>query len=97
MVLTSTQNLCLSRNQKNNVYPCKSPFYYIKVGFKGIKIIKVCFRDSYKGYTGIYHNILRPAVCRKRPELLAAAGPVTFIIMLRHTSFGERVVGDVTT
>ena len=29
----------LSRNKKNNVYPCKPQFYYIKVGFKGIKII----------------------------------------------------------
>ena len=33
-------NLCfLSRNKKNNVYPCKPQFYYIKVGFKGVKII----------------------------------------------------------
>ena len=24
---------------KNNVYPCKPQFYYIKVGFKGVKII----------------------------------------------------------
>ena len=31
--------LCLSRNNKNNVYPCKPQFYYIKVGFKGVKII----------------------------------------------------------
>ena len=23
-----------SRNKKNNVYPCKPKFYYIKVGFK---------------------------------------------------------------
>ena len=29
----------LSRNNKNNVYPCKPPFYCIKVGFKGVKII----------------------------------------------------------
>ena len=29
----------LSRNKKNNVYPCKPQFYYIKVGFKGLKII----------------------------------------------------------
>ena len=35
----------LSRNKKNNVYPCKPQFYYIKVGFKGVKIIQVCFRD----------------------------------------------------
>ena len=35
----------LSRNKKNNVHPCKPQFYYIKVGFKGVKIIWVCFRD----------------------------------------------------
>ena len=29
----------LSSNKKNNVYPCKPQFYYIKVGFKGVKII----------------------------------------------------------
>ena len=28
-----------SKNKKNNVYPCKLQFYYIKVGFKGLKII----------------------------------------------------------
>ena len=29
----------LSSNKKNNVYSCKLKFYYIKVGFKGVKII----------------------------------------------------------
>ena len=33
------QFMFLSRNKKNNVYPCKPPFYYIKVGFTGVKII----------------------------------------------------------
>ena len=33
------QSMSLSRNKKNNVYPCKLQFYYIKVGFKGVKII----------------------------------------------------------
>ena len=28
-----------SRNNKNNVYPCKLQFYYIKVRYKGVKII----------------------------------------------------------
>ena len=28
-----------SRIKKNNVYPCKPQFYYIKVGFKGVNII----------------------------------------------------------
>ena len=33
------QSMFLSRNRKNNVYPCKPQFYYKKVGFKGVKII----------------------------------------------------------
>ena len=33
------ESMFLSRNKKNNVYPCKPQFYYIKVGFKGVKII----------------------------------------------------------
>ena len=30
------QSMFLSRNNKNNVYPCKPQFDYIKVGFKGV-------------------------------------------------------------
>ena len=33
------QSMFLSRNKKNNVYPCNHQFHYIKVGFKGFKII----------------------------------------------------------
>ena len=33
------QSMFLGRNKKNNLYPCKPQFYYIKVGFKGVKII----------------------------------------------------------
>ena len=33
------QPMFLNRNKKNNVYPCIPQFYYIKVGFKGVKII----------------------------------------------------------
>ena len=33
------QSVFLNRNKKNNAYPCKPQFYYIKVGFKGVKII----------------------------------------------------------
>ena len=39
----------LSSNKKNNIYPCKPQFYYIKEGFKGggrVKITYVCFRDA---------------------------------------------------
>ena len=39
------QSMFLSRNKNNNnVYPCKPQFYYIKVGYKGVKVIKGCFR-----------------------------------------------------
>ena len=33
------QPMVLSKNKKNNVYPGKPQFYYIKVRFKGVKII----------------------------------------------------------
>ena len=33
------QSMFLSRNKKNNVHPCKPQFYYIKVGFKVVKIM----------------------------------------------------------
>ena len=33
------QSMFSSRNKKNNVYPCKRQFYYIKVGFKGVNVI----------------------------------------------------------
>ena len=35
----SPQSMFLNRNKKNNVYPCKPQFYYIKVEFKMVKII----------------------------------------------------------
>ena len=41
------QSMFLSRTKKNNVYPCKFQFYYIKVGFKGVNIILACFRDVF--------------------------------------------------
>ena len=33
------QSMFSSKNKENNVYPSKPQFYYIKVGFKGVKII----------------------------------------------------------
>ena len=40
------QSMFLSRNMKNIVYPCKPQFYYIKVRFRGVKIIYVCFHNE---------------------------------------------------
>ena len=43
------QSVFLSRNKKDNVYPCKPQFYYIKVGFTGVKIMySACFPDVKK-------------------------------------------------
>ena len=33
------ESMFLCRNKKNNIHPYKPKFYYIKVGFKGVKII----------------------------------------------------------
>ena len=33
------QSMFLNRNKKNNVYPCKPQFSYMKVGFKGVRFI----------------------------------------------------------
>ena len=37
------QSLFLSRNKKNDVYPSKPQFCYIKVGFKGVKLYRRVF------------------------------------------------------
>ena len=37
------QSMFLSRNKKNNVYPCKPQFYCIKVGFKRSKLYRYIF------------------------------------------------------
>ena len=42
------QSMFLSRNNKNNVYPWKPQFYYIKVGFKGSKLYRYVFVMSYR-------------------------------------------------
>ena len=37
------QSMFLSRNKKNNVYPCKPQFYYTKVGLRGSKLYEHVF------------------------------------------------------
>ena len=44
-----TQSMFFSRNMKNNVYPCKPQFYYIKVGFKGSKLYRYVFMMHREG------------------------------------------------
>ena len=37
------QSMLFQQNMKNNVYPCKPQFYFIKVGFKGSKLYRSVF------------------------------------------------------
>ena len=37
------QSMFLCRNKKNNLFPCKPQFYYIKVGVKGSKLYMYVF------------------------------------------------------
>ena len=45
-VIMSTNNLCFGEKIRKNEYPCKSQFYYIKVGCKGVFITRSCVRDG---------------------------------------------------
>ena len=44
-VLTSTHNLYFRIKIRKNVYPCKSQFYYIKVGCKWAYNTRTCYPD----------------------------------------------------
>ena len=71
----------LSRNKKNNVYPCKPQFYCIKVGFKGVNIIQVCFRDGLFMSSAEYScKLFKPFFCIKAnsvdPDQTASRGTV---------------------
>ena len=37
------QSMFLSRNKKNNIYPCKPQFSFIKVGFKGVTVMQILY------------------------------------------------------
>ena len=53
----SPKSMFFWRNKKNNVYPCKPQFYYIKVG---VKIIYACFCDGMLlVYTFVFYLSLR--------------------------------------
>ena len=43
--MDNPETMFLSRNKFINVYPSKPQFYFIKVGFKWVKIILAWFRD----------------------------------------------------
>ena len=45
-VLMSTHNQCFRAKIRENVYPGKPQFYYIKVGCKGVFVTRICFHDE---------------------------------------------------
>ena len=53
----SKHRLCVAKIRKN-VYPCKSQFYYIKVGCKGVFVTRTCFRDVRDKMRMNYNNSL---------------------------------------
>ena len=59
----STQSMFLSRNKKNNVYPCKPQFYYIKVEFKG--------GQNYIGMFFVMINVTVPLVSILKKNVLS--------------------------
>ena len=63
------QSMFLRRNKKYNVYPCKPQFYYIKVGFKGVK-----FRDVFYLYLRIASPVIRLSSRRLRKETKRPTG-----------------------
>ena len=59
-------SMFLSRNKKNNVYPCKPQFYYIKVGFMGSKLYRhvfVMISKAAKGFMWTRKILIR--LCRR--------------------------------
>ena len=49
------QSMFTNRNKKINAYPCKPQFYYIKLGFKGVKLYRRVFMMvPFPGYHYIY-------------------------------------------
>ena len=63
-VLTSTHNLCFGAKIRKKVYPCKTQFYYIKVGCKGVFVTRTCFRDVKTWLSYLFSHT--PGCCRNR-------------------------------
>ena len=61
------RSLVLSRNKRNNAYPCKPKFYYIKVGFKGVNIIYACFRNVNLCWTHMFEGTFSDVASRLIP------------------------------
>ena len=82
------QSTFLIWNKKNNVNPCKPKFYYIKVGFNGVKIIKACFRDVYlyiKSQFALYKPQREKTITKTQLYMFDPLKPHCYIIKLGFT------------
>ena len=61
------QSMFLSKNKKNNVYPYKPQFYYIKVGFKGGQN----FIGMFSWCSFVYSYFLRSHLCCLRRAVVS--------------------------
>ena len=95
-----------NRNKKNNVHPCKPQFYYIILGFKGVKIIIMKIRlyniDPLKpqfytvklGFTGVYiifHISAQNIDCDYSLEL-----PCWGVLMSTHNVYFEQKCKNIS-
>ena len=63
----STTTYVYKQNKETNVYPCKSQFYYIKLGFKRVKNIYACFCDDQP--TKLHIKVTNTRSVYVKPEL----------------------------
>ena len=62
------QSMFLSRYKKNNVYPCKPQFYYIKVGFKGLKLCTSRHVFAMRNDICAWKNLFSLSICTDMPK-----------------------------
>ena len=67
----------LSRNKKNNVYLCKPKFYYIKMGFQGVKL----YRYVSVMYKNNHNKFIRSL---SKVSFVGLYNTVCFVISIRH-------------
>ena len=74
------QSMFLSTNKKNNVYPCKPQFYYIKVAFWGSKLYRYVFVMAFRNF---YANV------GKKPLIYMRTATVQMCVHVRAAWSGH--------
>ena len=77
--------MLLSKNKKNNVYPCEPQFYCIKVGFKGTELYRYVFVMIFFPFRFLRRELL----CRKVKVKITSA--VSFVAKWREFTVNIQV------